>query len=935
MKTGKEVVAKQIQDLLVRLELKLAPIALRARPPREMAKSTNNSRMFWTVFQVSMVAGLALFCSESSAQPWAVQDGETTEAYEQRRANMLSELLTSREIREESPQWRTYNDIRESQVRTRTGRRRGRGEDETVERFVATSETLRSPVIQRPQGPLLDKVLYIGAGHGWTNDNTSTGLWFTQRPALLGMVEDFGNQDQLTVLADAAFRGGATVVPMRPVGHQPVERVLDQLNEFQVRFHGEWADSTQPYGFRLPDTQGPGYRFARASLRETAVARYRPVIPHADWYPIYAFAVAGPDRVRQTYRIVTPGVSREVHVDHRIVGGGWVFLGEYFLPVGNVSYVEVTNLVDDPAVADGNHYVVADAIRFGNGRGDFNRGYGISGRLREDEASVYWVGRTLPPQDMGVAWWVENDHDANISVPARMAAYMNRETSATVGTAVYLGFHSNARPETAAPQRGALSLLTRTTESRTLLQEEWAGVLVDSTNALLSEARGLPVPWVVHPSRFVSFINYGEIRRDSHNNEMPATILEVAFHDNAEDVELLQNLPFRRMVADACVSATVAFLREVRGEAALEPDSLLPPSRPYLAGVSQVNTTSTLVDLAYWMPAGGGAKDHVVVEVGPLQGAYRRLGQLPNPPRIDLGTTQPTKLRLIAIGPGGESLPSRELAVSGQGTTLPRALIISGFEAEDRSLEIHALDPGPFNFPTGTSGTFTRISPRWINPHDQVIRVIGSFSPNQFAWDSVTALAFYEIKPGDERDYKMMVYLEGRQGPPHPGIQPQALAQLKSWGAKVPILISGSAVLRPRSVDDQSRNDLAQWFGVRFGGTTSQTARLIPEQKSRVDDGFVTVTNQLPAGYLPQELDWVLGEESESGAIWRVHDDDENGVAGWIVQEGERPVRGLLLAPLENLAPAQERRRLINEFLQLAFPGTVSPVQDDGETSVE
>ena len=30
-------------------------------------------------------------------------------------------------------------------------------------------------------------------------------------------------------------------------------------------------------------------------------------------------------------------------------------------------------------------------IRFGNGMGDINRGGGISGRPREDEAGLYWV----------------------------------------------------------------------------------------------------------------------------------------------------------------------------------------------------------------------------------------------------------------------------------------------------------------------------------------------------------------------------------------------------------------------------------------------------------------------------------------------------------------------------------------------------------------
>ena len=42
------------------------------------------------------------------------------------------------------------------------------------------------------------------------------GAWSSQRPRLLGMIEDLGNQDQMSFLADYLFRAGATVVPLRP-----------------------------------------------------------------------------------------------------------------------------------------------------------------------------------------------------------------------------------------------------------------------------------------------------------------------------------------------------------------------------------------------------------------------------------------------------------------------------------------------------------------------------------------------------------------------------------------------------------------------------------------------------------------------------------------------------------------------------------------------
>ena len=62
---------------------------------------------------------------------------------------------------------------------------------------------------------------FLHGGHGWTYD-LATGIWYTQRPLLFGMVEDFGNLDQLNFFADFCFRAGATVVPIRPLGFQPL-----------------------------------------------------------------------------------------------------------------------------------------------------------------------------------------------------------------------------------------------------------------------------------------------------------------------------------------------------------------------------------------------------------------------------------------------------------------------------------------------------------------------------------------------------------------------------------------------------------------------------------------------------------------------------------------------------------------------------------------
>ena len=73
-----------------------------------------------------------------------------------------------------------------------------------------------APASSQPSGVLSGRVVFMSGGHGWNWSGTS---WALDRPSLAGMNEDTGNVDQMTMFAYQCFNAGATVVPMRPVGH--------------------------------------------------------------------------------------------------------------------------------------------------------------------------------------------------------------------------------------------------------------------------------------------------------------------------------------------------------------------------------------------------------------------------------------------------------------------------------------------------------------------------------------------------------------------------------------------------------------------------------------------------------------------------------------------------------------------------------------------
>lgn len=115
-----------------------------------------------------------------------------------------------------------------------------------------------------PDGGLDGKIVYIHGGHGYTADGSG---WSFQRPEIISgvgdseMIEDLGNQDQMSLLADYLFRSGATVVPLRPVGNQTNEVVLDN-DDTRVTFAGNWSNSTAGVYFGSPGDVP--YRFANS-----------------------------------------------------------------------------------------------------------------------------------------------------------------------------------------------------------------------------------------------------------------------------------------------------------------------------------------------------------------------------------------------------------------------------------------------------------------------------------------------------------------------------------------------------------------------------------------------------------------------------------------------------------------------------------------------
>jgi hypothetical protein len=592
---------------------------------------------------------------------------------------------------------------------------------ESLEPRIALAAAGLVPIGVQPIGPLTGKIVYTSAGHGIEYEGGSTNNgWLTDRPDYNEIVEDFGNQDQLTYFADYLLRAGATVVPMRPVGHQLNEVVLDN-DSAGVTYSGAWSNSTsgtrwydEDYGAVADSVR---YRSASTSAgSETAVATYTPSIPAEGFYPVYVWASAGTNRTSQLYKVNHTGGQTQIRVDHSMVGNGWVYLGTYHFDGGSSSVAGSVQISNDGAAGK---VVIADAIRFGNGMGDLKEGSDgigtgtVSGYPREDESSYYWLYRGIglgitPTSVLGTG---------NVSAPSNMAQHMNQNAN-PFGTSVYIGFHSNGTtgdPATATA-RGAIGLID--SDAATPHQSDLALFTGRQINQDMQALNGaFEHNWSTRSSHSSSG-GFGEIDLGA-SAEMDATIIEVGFHDTTLDGEMLRDPKVRDQIGRSTYEAVLEYFDAWGGLAS--PTTVA--SAPKIT--SAVSNAAGEVTLTWSAGQAGGVHGAAatgyriyasVDGYGFDGGTLAAGGGATSATLPGYDPTIPYYFKIVAVNAGGESKSSEVLSVLPSGGP-KQVLVVSGFDRFDRTQNVRY----PFYTP---SGNFVdRVWARSNNSFDYVVQV--------------------------------------------------------------------------------------------------------------------------------------------------------------------------------------------------------------------
>lgn len=613
--------------------------------------------------------------------------------------------------------------------------------DAPTETFPAAPQLLNGPAFnarRQPTGALSGRIIYFNSGHGWTADvpDSAASNWFTQRGNSGGVVEDYGNMDQGTLFAAYAWNAGATVVPVRPIGHQKNEVVIDQ-DDPQVTFTGTWGNSTNTPAYEVaPGSTSQRYRFASTTTgAATATARYSPNIPEAGYYPVYTWVLDGSDRTNQLYRIAHAGGVTETRINHRRVGKGWMWLGSYYFEAGSQpnQYVEINNVEE---VGDPGSVVIADAIRFGNGMGSIDRNpLGISGVAREEEQLRYWAEYAQAPASVYDS--STSDANDNVGGAPRYAAYMNRQAEGAITDRVFISFHSNA-----GGGRGAVGLYNDKNPGVTdspnqfeladLLGREINDDMWGMSNSTGTDLFPLYTDW--SSTSATTFVNpsfdYGELRWDTINNEMDCTIIEVAFHDSASDQPYLKDIIARRYIARATLQGLIRYFNQFGGG-----PLAMPPDEPRnLRVVNATNGSPDLIlnwtaplQIASERPAttpgniGGDAPTGYAVYASANGRDFQlltTLGNVNSYTTSGLANGDARYFYVTATNAGGESFPSNISGGRVQ-SARPPILIVDGFDRSDQSIALNETFSGVPNRPN--LGTFQRVISHRINNFSYVV----------------------------------------------------------------------------------------------------------------------------------------------------------------------------------------------------------------------
>ncbi len=567
------------------------------------------------------------------------------------------------------------------------------------------------------QGTLAGRHLMINASHGRYYRG---GLWRWQRPYTFCTTEDLFTQSIVfPFLIPMLERAGAVVGTSRERDYQRAEAVVDNdpnaygifgaQGEYAetVVADAEWSTLADSSGFApvtllrdstMPFTLGTARQVPAVQRKNRlAQASWSPRLPKRGRYAVYVSYASRPNSISDArYTVYHSGGRTQFRVNQQIGGGTWVYLGTFLFDEGErrESRVVLTNQSDQRGI------VTADAVRFGGGEGQTERGEaGTSGLPRFLEGARYytqWAGLvdTLFCRTDGT-----NDYNDDIRTRSYYlntlgggSAFMPGIAGRGVPFELALAMHSDAGVRRDGSIFGSLAIGTTVGDGGETdfpsgmsrrASTDFAAMLLDGLTADLSSA--FSTTWT---RRELWDRNYGETRSPL----VPSAILEILSHQNFRDMTFGHDPLFKQALARSVYKTIARFVAVEHGQSAPVIQPLAP--RRFAASLSADASEARLS----WA-ATVDSLEPSAVPTGYV--VYTRLddedfdnGRYVTSTSLSVPLTEGRRysFRVAAVNAGGESAPSETLTVRRGSAGARRVLIVNAFTRLSGPARIETAD---------------------------------------------------------------------------------------------------------------------------------------------------------------------------------------------------------------------------------------------------
>lgn len=420
---------------------------------------------------------------------------------------------------------------------------------------------------------LFDRHLSLWASHGRYYDGKKD-RWKWQRPNLFGTTEDLFTQTiVIPYLIPMLENAGAVVFTPRERDWQKNEVIVDNGGRGYVEDNGkETWKTAQEKGFAYhagtyrdgenPFTQGTARAVKATKKADVSWASYQPNIPQGGKYAVYVSYQSLKNSVSDAqYIVMHKGLRTVFKVNQQMGGGTWVYLGTFDFDRGNNEFnrVVVTNSSSESGV------VTTDAVRFGGGMGNIERGGSCSGMPRCLEGARYsaqWAG---VPYSVYSSKNGSDDYGDDINVRSNMtnwlaggSTYVPTLEGKKVPIELSLAVHSDAGYTTVNDSIiGSLAICTTSFNDGRLNSGVSRMVSHDFADSLLTGLqRDISGKYRKWTRRYLWDRNYSETRKP----EVPSAIIETMSHQNFADMRRGLDPNFRFTLARSLYKSILRFV---------------------------------------------------------------------------------------------------------------------------------------------------------------------------------------------------------------------------------------------------------------------------------------------------------------------------------------------------------------------------------------